>query len=131
MAANYAVFALWSRSTRWESNQSMPHLDIHQFICGADNYGVLVHHNATGATAAIDAPDAAEIERQLVKRGWQLTHIFVTHHHGDHTAGNLALQRTFGCKIIGPAAEAERIPGIQQTVKEGDVFDFARRKVQV
>ena len=109
----------------------MPHLDIHQFPCRTDNFGVLVHHNATGATASIDAPDAAEVERQLVKRGWQLTHIFTTHHHGDHTEGNLALQRVFGCQIIGPAGEADRVPGIQQKVGGGDSFSFAQRTVSV
>lgn len=109
----------------------MPHLDIHQFICRSDNYGVLVHHNGTGATASIDAPDAVEIEQQLVKRGWQLTHIFTTHHHGDHTEGNLALQDIFGCQIIGPAAEAERVPGIRHKVRGGDSFKFALRDVSV
>jgi len=80
----------------------MPHLDMHQFICRSDNYGVLVHDHRTGATAAIDAPDAAVIERELQKRGWQLTHIWVTHHHGDHVAGNLALKSlAFGGVFVG------------------------------
>ena len=32
--------------------------DIHQFTCLQDNYGVLLHDPATGATASIDAPEA-------------------------------------------------------------------------
>jgi hydroxyacylglutathione hydrolase len=109
----------------------MSHLDMHVFICGQDNYGCLVHDNPSGATAAIDAPDAGEIERQLRQRGWQLTHIWITHHHGDHTAGNLALKEQFGCRILGPEAEASRIPGIAKTVKGGDTFSFAGRDVKV
>ena len=38
--------------------------------CLQDNYGVLVHDPATGATAAIDAPEAAPIEAALKGNGW-------------------------------------------------------------
>jgi hydroxyacylglutathione hydrolase len=109
----------------------MSHLDMHVFICREDNYGVLVHDNKTGATASIDAPEAAAIERELKRKGWQLTHILVTHHHFDHVEGNLALKDQFGCAIIGPAAEADKIPGIGKMVKGGDSFSFAGRTVQV
>ncbi len=109
----------------------MAHLEIHQFICRSDNFGVLVHDHKTGATASIDAPDAAEIERQLKKRGWQLTHILTTHHHGDHVEGNVALKEQFGCVIIGPEAEAARIPGISKTVQAGETFTWAGREIRV
>lgn len=109
----------------------MSHLEMHQFICRADNFGLLVHDHKSGATASIDAPDAVEIEKQLKKRGWQLTHIFTTHHHGDHVEGNIALKSQFGCIIVGPKAEAERIPGINRQVSGGDSFDWAGREVKV
>jgi hydroxyacylglutathione hydrolase len=109
----------------------MSHLEMHQFICKSDNYGLLVHDHQSGATAAVDAPDAAAIERELKKRGWQLTHIFTTHHHADHVEGNLALKEQFGCTIIGPAGEADRIPGIRKQVKGGDTFQWAGREVRV
>ena len=109
----------------------MAHLELHQFICRSDNYGLLVHDHKSGATAAIDAPDAIEIERQLKQRGWQLTHIFTTHHHGDHVEGNQALKEQFACAIIGPKAEADRIPGIKTEVSGGDTFNWAGRDVRV
>lgn len=109
----------------------MAHLTFHQFICRSDNYGLLVHDHKSGATASIDAPDAAEIERQLDALGWQLTHIFTTHHHGDHVEGNLALQRRFGCAITGPKAEAARIPGIDRQVAGGDTFTWADHPIRV
>jgi hydroxyacylglutathione hydrolase len=109
----------------------MSHLDMHVFICREDNYGVLVHDPKSGATASIDAPDAAAIERELTRKGWQLTHIFVTHHHADHVEGNLHLKNQFGCTIVGPAAEADRIPGIGKQVKGGETFRFAARDVHV
>jgi hydroxyacylglutathione hydrolase len=109
----------------------MAHLEMHQFICRSDNYGLLVHDHKTGATASIDAPDAVEIERQLKRRGWQLTHIFSTHHHHDHVAGNEALKEQFACTIIGPKLEADRIPGIRTLVSGGDSFTWAGRDVRV
>lgn len=109
----------------------MTELAFHQFICRSDNYGLLLHDHKTGATAAIDAPDAAEIERQLAAKGWELTHILTTHHHGDHVEGNLALQRRFGCSITGPRGEAGKIPGIDRQVSGGDRFTWEGREVQV
>ena len=109
----------------------MSDLAFHQFMCRSDNYGLLLHDHKTGATAAIDAPDAAEIERQLETLGWTLTHILTTHHHGDHVEGNLALQKRYGCTIIGPRGEASKIPGIEQEVSGGDRFTWEGREVRV
>jgi hydroxyacylglutathione hydrolase len=112
------------------SGNAMTALAFHQFICRSDNYGLLLHDHKTGATAAIDAPDAAEIERQLEGLGWTLTHILSTHHHGDHVEGNLALQRRYGCSIVGPRGEASKIPGIGSEVSGGDGFDWQGHLVQ-
>lgn len=109
----------------------MSDLAFHQFICRTDNYGLLLHDHKTGATAAVDAPDAAEIQRQLDARGWELTHVFTTHHHGDHVEGNLALQKRYGCSITGPRREASKIPGIDREVTGGDRFTWEGREVRV
>ena len=65
----------------------MAKLEIYQFPTRSDNYGVLIHDPETGATAAIDAPEAEPILAALKDKGWSLTDILVTHHHADHTAG--------------------------------------------
>jgi hydroxyacylglutathione hydrolase len=57
----------------------------------------------------------------LKAHGLKLTHILNTHHHFDHTGGNLELKEKTGSKIIGPRADAERIPGIDLAVGEGDL----------
>src|SRR5882724_8674799 len=105
--------------------------EIAQFFCRSDNYGVLVHDPASGATAAIDAPDEGPIVAELKTRGWRLTHILTTHHHGDHTAGNLALKAETKCTIIGPRAEAAKVPGIEQQVGQDDRFEFGGFGVRV
>jgi hydroxyacylglutathione hydrolase len=109
----------------------MSELTIHMFPCLADNYGYLLHDAESGATAAVDTPDAAEIGRQLDAKGWRLTHILNTHHHADHAGGNLELKRRTGCTIVGPRADAARIPGIDVLVGEGDVVALGRHSAAV
>lgn len=109
----------------------MPKLEIEQFPCLSDNYGVLIHDAEAGVTASIDAPDADTILARLEARGWKLTHLLITHHHGDHTGGNLALKEATGCTIVGPKGEAERIPGIDVEVAEGDVVKFGNFDINV
>ncbi len=91
------------------------------FPCLKDNFGVLIHDPASGATAAVDAPEAAPVEAALKKTGWKLTDILVTHHHGDHTAGIGELKAHHNCRVVAPRAEAQRIAHVDQTVGEGDV----------
>lgn len=109
----------------------MSDLQIHQFLCLKDNYGCLIHDPESKRTAAIDAPEAAAVSRALTQKNWQLTDIFITHHHGDHTAGIAALKAETGCKVIGPEAEAARIFGLDATVKQGDTFGFGPDTVRV
>ena len=90
------------------------------FLCRSDNYGVLVHDTGSGATAAIDAPETGPIERALSETGWKLTDILVTHHHADHTDGIVALKEKYRCRVVAPAAEAKKIPAVDETVREGD-----------
>lgn len=90
------------------------------FLCRSDNYGVLLHDPATGATASIDAPEAGAIEAALQATGWKLTDILVTHHHADHTDGVRALKDKYHCRVVAPAAEASKIPVVDETVREGD-----------
>jgi hydroxyacylglutathione hydrolase len=109
----------------------MAELEIHQFPCLSDNYGVLIRDAAVGVVASIDAPVAATVKEALAEKGWRLTHILTTHHHADHTDGNLALKAETKCTIIGPKGEAEKIPGLDRAVGEGDTFAFGEFQVRV
>jgi len=102
----------------------MATLEIHQFPCLSDNYGVLIHDAENSVTASIDAPEADAVRKALAEKGWALTHILTTHYHADHTDGNLPLKQETGCTIVGPKNEADRVPGIDIRVGEGDVYDF-------
>jgi hydroxyacylglutathione hydrolase len=102
--------------------------DVVQIPCLNDNYGYLLHHIESGETAAIDTPDAKPYQKELENRGWKLTHIFNTHHHHDHTGGNLALKTT-DVKVFGPANE--NIPGRDVSLQGGDEIKFGSSTAQI
>ena len=101
------------------------------FICLKDNYGVLLHDSATGATAAIDAPEAAPIEAALKATGWKLSDILVTHHHHDHTGGIAELKQKHRCRVVAPHGEASKIPLLDETVREGDKVSVGKLSANV
>src|SRR4051794_32337892 len=94
--------------------------EIKLFACLKENFGVLLHDPASGATAAIDAPEAGPVEAALRATGWKLTDILVTHHHHDHTGGIEELKEAYRCRVVAPAAEAGGIPDVDETVREND-----------
>lgn len=109
----------------------MSDIEIVQFACLSDNYGYLVHDKASGETACIDTPEAAPILAELEKRNWQLSHIWNTHHHYDHAGNNLELKEKTGCMIIGPAGEADKIPGIDRAVDDGDRAQLGAHQARI
>lgn len=109
----------------------MAKLDIYQFPCLADNFGVLIHDAAAGVTASIDAPDTGAVRAALAKTGWPLTHILTTHHHSDHVDGNLELQKETRSTIVGPKTESAKIPGISVKVSGGDSYRLGGFEVKV
>ena len=104
-------------------------LQVAQFPCLSDNYGYLIHDPVTGATAAVDTPEAKPYEAELEKRGWKLSHILNTHHHHDHTGANVALSKGRDVAICGPSSE--NIPGRTIALKGGDEIDFGSQKAIV
>src|SRR5690606_6521981 len=109
----------------------MPKLDVHLFPALDDNYGVLIHDEGAGLTASIDAPDAEAVEKALRETGWSLTDILVTHHRADHVQGIPALKAAHGCTVGGPRSETDRIPDLDETFAEGDVYRFGHFSVEV
>ncbi len=97
-------------------------LEIITVPCLSDNYAYLAHDAATEATAVIDVPEATPILNALRARGWRASHILITHHHDDHIAGVEALAAATGARVIGAAADAHRLPPLDDEVTEGDVI---------
>jgi len=109
----------------------MAELVIRQIPVLRDNYVYLIRDPDTAATAVVDPAVAGPVLDVLKETGWRLTHILNTHHHSDHTGGNLELEAATGCTIVGPRADRARIPGIDVAVGEGDTYAFGNRPARV
>jgi hydroxyacylglutathione hydrolase len=109
----------------------MAALAIELVPCLTDNYAYLVHDAGAGLTAVVDPSEPEPVAEALARRGWTLTHILNTHHHFDHTGGNLPLKERFGAQVVGPEKDRERIPGIDVGVVEGKPWTFGARSVGV
>ena len=105
--------------------------EAHLFMCLKDNFGVLLHDPSTGATASIDAPEAAPIDAALAAKGWRLTDILVTHHHHDHTGGIEALKATHKCRVVAPREKKAKIAAVDETVGEGGTVKIGSLSARV
>lgn len=106
-------------------------LEVHQFPCLSDNYGFLLHDPDSGETTCIDTPDADAYLREAARMGWQISHIWNTHWHPDHAGGNETIKRATGCTVVAPAAEADKIAGVDSTVSHGDIVHLGEWEAHV
>jgi hydroxyacylglutathione hydrolase len=97
----------------------------------SDNYVWLVRESASSAVMVVDPAVADPVLEKAAELGWTITHIWNTHWHPDHTGGNAAIKEATGCVIVGPAAEAERIPTLDIQVRGGDVVLFGATEAHV
>ena len=96
-----------------------------------DNYAWLLRDSETGATAIVDPADAAPVIAVIDAAGGRLDMILLTHHHADHTAGTDEVRARFNCPVVGAAADAHRLPKLDQSVREGDTVTLGNATAQV
>ena len=108
-------------------------LICHQFAYNDDNYGYLLHDPATGQTAAIDAGCSTSYEMALAETGYELSHIFITHHHWDHTDGLADLKQAHQSLVIGPGKDTKAHVSalIDEPVIDGSSFAFGSHQIEV
>lgn len=81
-----------------------------------DNY-IWVLHDGRHAVA-VDPGDPAPLIAFLDAHQLKLTAVLITHHHRDHTGGNLVLRQRYNCAIHAP--DNPRIPGVTHRLCGGD-----------
>ena len=109
-------------------------LDIKPILCRAgsmDNYSYLLTDNTTKISAIVDPSEAAPIINRCNELERKPSYILNTHHHYDHTDANLEIKEYFQTKIIGAEYDKNRIPGIDETVKDGDTWLLGNSKANV
>lgn len=97
--------------------------DIVQIPLLRDNYAYLV---VEGQDAfVVDPAEAAPVLERVAALGVSLRAVVCTHHHPDHVGGNREIRAATRCEVIGPAHDAERIPGLTRGVEVGSSFELA------
>lgn len=94
--------------------------------CLSDNYAWWLRDPATGQTAVVDPGEAGPVAAMIRAEGTGLDWILLTHHHGDHVAGVAALVAEFGAKVTGAAADAHRLPPLDEALHPGDSFTIGQ-----
>ncbi|MEM8850756.1 MAG: hydroxyacylglutathione hydrolase [Pseudomonadota bacterium] len=100
--------------------------------CLEDNYAYLFQ--SADRVAVVDVPVAQPILDVLAARGLVLTDILLTHHHWDHVDGVADLVAATGAQVWGAAADAHRLPPLDQALSSGDqvqIGDEAGRVIDV
>ncbi|XP_019059602.1 PREDICTED: probable hydroxyacylglutathione hydrolase 2, chloroplastic isoform X2 [Tarenaya hassleriana] len=106
-------------------------LQIELVPCLQENYAYILHDEDTGTVGVVDPSEATPVMDALQRDNRNLTYILNTHHHYDHTGGNLELKDRYGAKVIGSAVDRDRIPGIDIALKDCDRWMFAGHEVHV
>lgn len=97
----------------------------------SDNYAWRLVDSETGAVAIVDPADAKAIIAALDQAGGRLDLILLTHHHSDHIAGVDEVRAHYGAPVVGAAADAHRLPKLDQAIKEGDTVKLGNASAQV
>jgi hydroxyacylglutathione hydrolase len=106
-------------------------LNVELIPCLTDNYAYLLYDPADRVCAVVDPSEPEPVRRALAGRGLKLTHILNTHHHFDHTGGNVPLKEEFGALIVGPEKDRERIPALDIGVSEAAPWQFGLHAVRI
>ena len=87
---------------------------------------------AEGEKAVIvDAGGPAQPVLDLVRRhGLQVTHILLTHHHGDHVAERDALRRATGARVVAHPLEARRLGDVDLDAADGTIVDAGSMRIR-
>lgn len=95
-------------------------LDVRLIPVMSDNYVYLARDGESGAVAVIDPAVAPPVLAAAEALDWHISHILITHPHGDHVGGVAEIKAATGATVFGASGDAGAIPGMDTAVGEGD-----------
>lgn len=102
-------------------------LTVHSVPCLRDNYAYLLRCEASGAMAVVDPSEAGPVLDAAADCEGELVAIWNTHHHWDHTGGNLDLLAAQpNLEVLGHESDRGRIPGQTQFLADGDAIKLGQ-----
>ena len=90
--------------------------------CLNDNYSYLLHDESSNIVAIVDPSEFKACDKIIDKNYKKLDFILNTHHHYDHVGGNEELKKRYNSKILGFEIDKNRIPGIDEVLKDNQNF---------
>ena len=99
-------------------------LKVHTVKCLQDNYSYVIYNESTNLVGVVDPSEFYPIDTFVKKKFNKLDYILNTHHHLDHTGGNLELKEKYKSQIIGSKKDEKRIPGIDIAFRDNETFKF-------
>lgn len=106
-------------------------MDIKIINCLKDNFSYLILDKSSKDCCVVDPGEAQPIIDEIEKKKLNLKFILNTHHHYDHIGGNSELKKKFSAKIVGFHGDLQRIPGIDISVKENDIWEEGNFKAKI
>ena len=106
-------------------------LKINIISCLQDNYSYVIEDSSSNTVGVVDPSEFKPIDNFIKKNYKKIDFILNTHHHFDHTGGNLELKKKYNCKILGCLEDQKRIPGIDIKLQNNEIFKFGNVKFQI
>ncbi|MGC1494844.1 MAG: hydroxyacylglutathione hydrolase [Sulfitobacter sp.] len=105
--------------------------DLITIPCLSDNYAYLLRDHDSGKVALIDVPEAAPILAELKKRDWDVSQVWLTHHHPDHVQGLAEVLKEHDANVIGAKTDEHRLPPLDRKVGEDDSITLGSLETRV
>lgn len=95
------------------------------------NYIFLFEDTATQQVAVIDPTNADLVLDYCAKHQLSIQHIWVTHHHQDHTQGIEKILQHFPVPVYAPQDEFDKIPCASHALQHEDIFHFNDFEIEI
>ena len=97
----------------------------------SDNYCWLLRDDQSEFLGIVDPAEFGPLADAIEAEGGRLDCILLTHHHDDHIAAVEPIRSRYGAVVIGAAADAHRLPRLDQAVREGDAVSLGSASARV
>ena len=92
--------------------------------CLSDNYSYVMYDKESNLVAVIDPSNFKSVDDHINRKYKRLDYIFNTHHHFDHTGGNLELKKKYNAKIAAYQLDKNKINNIDIFLTENSELNF-------
>ena len=106
-------------------------MKIKIILCLTDNYCYLIIDEKTKKACVVDPSESEPVIKYLEENKIDLKFILNTHHHYDHVGGNIELKKKYNAKIVGFENDKHRIPEIDITVKDKEIWKFEKFEAKI